>query len=155
MSAFRDCMFAAAAVAVGFASTAVAATGPRVITLAAIEPKGGATVDKEVFPTAKLPDGAGVVLKEPNKDGRWEIAAYIWSAPQITVNQGDDLTLQFVGINGAAHPTTIEGYDQSFTLTRGEVRNISFKADKAGVFKIICTTHGPTMISELIVLPKT
>ncbi|HPG88314.1 MAG TPA: hypothetical protein PLD46_01575 [Hyphomicrobium sp.] len=154
MSKFKDCIIVGAAAAVGFASTAVAATGPRVITLAAIEPKGGALVEKEAFPTAKLPEGAGVVLKEPNKDGRWEIAAYIWSAPQITVNQGDDVTLQFVGVNGASHPTTIEGYDQAFTLTRGEVRNVSFKADKAGVFRIICTTHGPTMVSELIVTPK-
>ncbi|MEQ1651528.1 MAG: hypothetical protein ABL897_03480, partial [Hyphomicrobium sp.] len=93
-------------------------------------------------------------LKQPNEEGRWEIATYLWSAQQIIVNQGDDVTVQFVGVNGGSHPTTIEGYNQAFTLMRGEVRNIAFKADKAGVFKIICATHGPTMVSELVVMPK-
>ena len=31
---------------------------------------------------------------------------------------------------------------------------ISFKADKAGVFPITCSTHGPSMSAELIVLQK-
>lgn len=156
MSAFKDLMIVSAAMTAGFVATsAIAAQSTsRVFTVAAIEPKGGAQVDKEAFPTTPLPEGGGLILKEPNADGRWEIAAYLWSAQQITVNQGDDVTLQFVGINGASHPTTIEGYDQAFTLKRGDVHNVSFKADKAGVFRIICSTHGPTMTSELVVLPK-
>lgn len=156
MSTFKDLIIIGAAVAAGFVATAALAASPsaRSFTIAAIEPKGGAQVEKEAFPTAPLPEGGGLILKEPNAEGRWEIATYIWSAQQITVNQGDDVMLQFVGINGASHPTTIEGYDQAFTLKRGAVHNIAFKADKAGVFRIICTTHGPTMTSELVVLPK-
>lgn len=156
MSTARDWVIVGAAVAAGFVATAAIAAPPfaRSFTIAAIEPKGGAQVEKEAFPTASLPEGGGLILKEPNAEGRWEIATYIWSAQQITVNQGDDVTLQFVGINGATHPTTIEGYDQAFTLKRGTVHNVSFKADKVGVFKIICATHGPTMTSELIVVPK-
>lgn len=154
MLPLKDVLIVAAATVAGFATTAYAAGTTRVFTLAAIEPKGGITVDKAPFPTAKMPDGGGIILKEPNAEGRWEIAAYLWSAQQIIVNEGDDVTLQFVGINGNSHPTTIEGYDQSFTLTRGEVRNITFKADKKGVFRIICSTHGPTMTSELVVMPN-
>jgi plastocyanin len=154
MPPFKDLIIVSAAVAVGFAATSAAASATRTFTLAAIEPKGGVTVDTEPFPSVALPEGGGYVLKQPNAEGRWEIAAYLWSAQQIIVNEGDDVTLQFVGINGASHPTTIEGYDQAFTLKRGEVRNVSFKADKAGVFKIICAKHGPTMVSELVVTPK-
>jgi hypothetical protein len=154
MTSFKDLLILSAAVAVGFATSAFATPVKRTFTLAAIEPKGGANVDKEPFPEAALPEGGGYVIKKPNEEGRWEIATYLWSAQQITVNQGDDVTLQFVGINGASHPTTIEGYDQSFTLKRGEVRNVSFNAGNPGVFKIICATHGPTMVSELIVIPK-
>lgn len=156
MSSFKDLIIVSASVAMGFVATAAIAASPpaRSFTIAAIEPKGGAQVEKEAFPTAPLPEGGGLILKAPNAEGRWEIATYIWSAQQIMVNQGDDVTLLFVGINGATHPTTIEGYDQAFTLQRGTVHKVSFKADKAGVFKIICTTHGPTMTSELVVVPK-
>ena len=149
----KDLLIVSAAVAIGFATTAAAANSKRTFTLAAIEPKGGVTVDNEPFPTAALPEGSGIVLKQPNAEGRWEVSTYLWSAQQITVNQGDDVTLQFVGINGASHPTTIEGYDQSFTLKRGEAHSVSFRAHKAGMFKIICATHGPTMVSELVVTP--
>lgn len=155
MPTFKDLVIVSVAASIGFATTvAFASPANRTFTIAAIEPKGGAQVEKEAFPRVPLPQGGGLILKEPNADGRWEIATYIWSAQQITVNQGDDVTLQFVGINGASHPTMIEGYDQSFELKRGSVHNVSFKADKAGVFKIICTTHGPTMTSELVVTPK-
>ena len=126
----------------------------RSFTIAAVEPKGGATTDKEQFPTETMPAGAGYVLTKPNDAGRWEVSVYLWTPSQITVNQGDDVTLEFVGINGASHPTTISGYHKSFVLKRGQVTRIAFKADKAGVFPIECATHKPSMVGELIVLPR-
>lgn len=151
----KNTVLVAAATLLGFvATTAYATSGKRYFAIAAIEPKGGANVDKEPFPSQAVPEGGGFILKEPNAEGRWEMAAYIWSAPQIHVTEGDEVTLDFVGINGAAHPTTIEGYDQAFTLQRGQVKSVTFTANKPGVFKIICTSHKPTMVSELIVSAK-
>ncbi|CCB64104.1 MULTISPECIES: cupredoxin domain-containing protein [unclassified Hyphomicrobium] len=149
----RQVALTLAAAAIGFAgAAALAATGTkRAFTIAAIEPKGGTLVSKEPFPTTPLPEGGGYELKQPNSDGRWEVSAYLWSTPQIHVKAGDEVTLSFVGLNGASHPTTIEGYDKSFTLKRGEVQNVSFVADKPGVYRIICSKHQPTMVSELIV----
>ncbi len=126
----------------------------RHIVVAAVEAKGGVTVDKESFPTGTLPAGPGYILKKPDQNGRWEVSAYVWMPSQIIVNQGDDVTLEFVGINGAAHPAAIAGYNQSFTVMRGEVTKVSFKADKAGVFAIDCPAHKPSMRGELIVLPR-
>ena len=125
----------------------------RTFTIAAFEAKGGVTVDKEPFPASPLPPGEGYTLKKPDATGRWEVSAYVWLPNQITVNQGDDVTLDFVGINGAAHPVTIQGYAKPFVVTRGATTKITFKADKAGVFKIDCGLHMPTMTGELIVLP--
>lgn len=136
------------------AQAGAAAAEKRHIIVTAVEPKGGAQVEKEPFPTKPLPEGGGYVLKQPNESGRWEIAAYVWDPRQITVNEGDDVTLEFVGINGASHPTTIEGYDKTFVLKRGEVNVVTFKADKPGIFKVVCATHHPTMVGELIVLAK-
>jgi len=64
------------------------------------------------------------------------------------------VTLEFVGINGAEHPTTIVGYDKTLVLKRGHVVRLVLKADKAGVFPIVCTHHRPSMVGELVVMPK-
>lgn len=125
----------------------------RYIVITAVEPKGGVTIDKEPFPTAALPDGKGYGLKQPDQTGRWEVSVYVFDPRQIFVNQGDDVTLEFIGINGASHPITIAGYDKRFELKRGQVARVTFAADKAGTFPIVCATHHPTMVAELIVTP--
>jgi hypothetical protein len=71
----------------------------RTFTVAAVEMKGGVTVDKEPFPTDAPPAGAGYVLNKPDQTGRWEVSVYMWTPSQIIVNQDDDVTLEFVGIN--------------------------------------------------------
>lgn len=128
--------------------------GKRTITIAAVEPKGGTTVDKETFPQAPLPQGGGYILKKPDASGRWEVSTYRWMPSQILVNQGDEVTLEYVGINGAEHPGVIEGYSIAFKVKRGQVTTVTFKADKAGVFRILCDVHHPTMHGELIVLAR-
>lgn len=134
------------------AAGAVAAE--RHIVVTAVEPKGGQTIDKEPFPEAPLPEGGGYVLKKPDEKGRWEVAVYVFEPRQIFVDEGDEVTLEFVGINGASHPTTIEAYGKVFELKRGHVSRVTFTADKPGRHSIICSAHRPTMTSELIVAPK-
>lgn len=124
----------------------------RTIYMAAVEPKGGVTVDKEPFPEAALPEGGGYILKEPDDTGRWEVSTYRFEPATVIVNQGDIVTLEIVGINGATHPFSIEGYDVSGTITRGKVMRVTFTADKAGIFKINCSIHLPTMTGHLVVL---
>ena len=136
------------------ASSAEAQAPKRFFTIAAVEPKGGTTVDKEPFPVTALPEGGGYILRKPDQTGRWEVSTYVWQPSQIIVTEGDEVTLEFVGINGAEHPTTIVGYDKSLVLKRGHVIRLEFKADKAGTFPIVCGHHKPSMVGELIVLPK-
>jgi hypothetical protein len=125
----------------------------RHVIVTAVEPKGGANVEKEPFPDP-LPEGGGYVLKKPDDTGRWEVAVYVFDPRQIIVDEGDEVTLEFVGINGASHPITIEAYGQTFELKRGHINKVTFVADKPGRHSIICSAHLPTMISELIVNPK-
>lgn len=126
----------------------------RYIVVTAVEPKGGASVEREPFPATPLPEGGGYELKQPNDAGRWEVSVYVFDPRQIIVDEGDEVTLEFVGINGASHPITIAGYDKSFELKRGQSTPISFTADKPGTFPIVCAAHHPTMVAELIVAPK-
>ena len=150
----RRIAYVAAAVAVAVMLGGIARAEKRYIVVTAVEPKGGASVEKEPFPATPLPEGGGYQLKAPNAEGRWEVAVYVFDPRQIFVNEGDEVTLEFVGINGASHPTTIAGYNKSFELKRGQVTRVSFKADKAGVFPIQCATHKPSMVGELVVLPR-
>lgn len=135
-------------------ATGTAHAAKRHIVVTAVEPKGGANVEKEAFPTAPLPEGGGYVMKKPDDKGRWEVAVYVFEPRQIFVDEGDEVTLEFVGINGANHPVTIEAYGQTFELKRGHVHRATFTADKPGRHSIICSAHLPTMMSELIVAPK-
>ena len=127
----------------------------RTIYVAAIEPKGSTHVDQEPFPEQPLPPGGGYGMKKPDDKGRWEVSTYRWDPGTIVVNQGDKITLEIVGINGDEHPFTIEGYWISDVVRRGRLTRVSFTADKAGIFKIICRKHAPAMQADLVVLePK-
>ncbi|MFQ5934472.1 MAG: cupredoxin domain-containing protein [Dehalococcoidia bacterium] len=133
---------------------AVESPQDRTIYMAAIEPKGSTTVDKEPFPSEKLPAGKGYGLKPPDEDGKWVVETYRFEPGTIIVNQGDTVTLEIVGINGAEHPISVEGYGVSTVLHRGEVQSLTFVADKPGIFKIVCATHQPTMEADLVVLRR-
>ena len=126
----------------------------RFFTIAAVEPRGGANVGQEAFPAQGLPPGGGYVMKQPDQTGRWEVSTYVWMPSQIVVNQGDEVVLEFVGINGASHPTEIKGLEKAFTLQRGHVTRIEFKAEPTGVYPVICHTHAPSMRGEILVLPR-
>lgn len=131
------------------------ATGERVIYVAAIEPKGGVTVDKEQFPAAPLPKGGGYVLNAPNPQGRWEVSVYQWSPSTIVVRQGERVTLEIVGINGAKHSGHIDKYHPDhFEVKRGQITRVQFTADTPGIFKIHCKEHEPSMEGTLVVLPR-
>ena len=146
--------YIAAAIAVTAMRGGTARGEKRYIVVTAIARRGGAAVEKEPFPATPLPEGGGYQLKPPNAEGRWEVAVYVFDPRQIFVNEGDEVTLEFIGINGASHPISIGGYDKSFELKRGQSTRVTFTADKSGTFPIVCATHHPTMAAELIVAAK-
>ena len=127
----------------------------RVVYMALIEPKGGVTVDKEPYPTAELPKGGGYVKKAPDPSGRWEVSVYQFSPATIVVKQGDRVTLEMIGINGAKHSVHVDKYRPDHVLVkRGEIARIQFTADTPGMFKIHCQEHEPSMEGLLVVLPR-
>lgn len=148
---------------IGFLALAAACGGEKaaatisptkwVINMSAVEYKGSTEVAKEPFPAQAAPPGGGYILKPPT-DGKWETSAYRWAPEVITVFRGDDVELRIFGINGAEHPSKIEGYVDSFNVKRGQLTTVAFKADRVGVFKLICAIHLPSMEGYLIVLPR-
>lgn len=127
----------------------------RTIYMAAVEPKGGASVTSEPFPAAPLPAGPGYVLRPPDTTGRWEVSTYQWQPAFLLANQGDDVTLEIVGVNGDEHPSLIEGINvPPFTVRRGQITRVNFRATRPGFYRITCTTHLPSMVGYLVVLPQ-
>ena len=138
----------------GARGTAVEPPRERTIYMAAIEPKGSTTIYKEPFPAAELPAGGGYALKTPDESGKWVVETYRFLPGTLVVNEGDTVTLEIAGINGKEHPFHIEGYDVAGVVKRGEVTRVTFDADKAGIFKLVCDIHLPTMEADLVVLKR-
>ena len=133
------------------ATPSAAAGSKKVIYMSAVEYKGG--TNSEPFPSASPPPGGGYKLTPPDDTGRWETSTYRWEPGAVVVNKNDDVELWIWGVNGAQHPSYVEGYVPDFTVRRGTLTILSFKADKEGVFRIHCNAHQPSMESFLIVLP--
>lgn len=100
-----------------------------------------------------LPAGGGFRLTEPNKVGAWDFRSFAFSQSQIVVNQGDKVTLHFVGVQGAHHFVKIDGIGD-FPLSRGQIHTVSFIASHPGTITYICTLHMPNMVGQILVLPK-
>lgn len=133
--------------------TAVA-QATRTIYMAAVEPKGGTGVSSEAFPTAGLPPGGGYILKAPDSTGRWEVSTYQWQPGFIVAREGERVTLEIIGINGAEHVASLPPFVQSFTVRRGQLTRVTFTANRAGLFPVLCVTHQPSMTGYLVVLPR-
>jgi plastocyanin len=108
----------------------------------------------EAFPNTTLPAGPGLVLRPPNKVGAWDMRAFTFAPDQIVVNQGDTVTLHFLGVQGPHHVITVEGVG-TFPLDRGQIHTVSFVADKPGSIRYLCHIHVPNMVGQILVLPAT
>jgi plastocyanin len=100
-----------------------------------------------------IPTGGGFRITEPNKVGAWDFRSFTFSPDQIVVNQGDIVTLNFVGVQGVHHLITVDGVG-SFPLLRGQIHTISFTANSPGTINYYCHIHMPNMVGQILVLPK-
>ena len=82
-----------------------------------------------------IPTGGGFRITEPNKAGAWDFRSFTFSPDQIVVNQGDKVTLHFIGVQGAHHVIDVEGID-TFELMRGQIHTVSFTANNPGTITL-------------------
>jgi hypothetical protein len=108
----------------------------------------------EKFPNATLTAGPGLVLRPPNKVGAWDFRAFAFAPSMIVVNQGDKVTLHFVGVQGFHHVITVEGVG-TFPLDRAQIHTVSFIANNPGTITYYCHIHFPNMVGQILVLPRT
>ena len=88
---------------------------------------------------------------------KWQVATYMFSPAAMSVVQGDEVTLRFFGVNGDHHAMSLVGPDgstvvSSFDMSRGQEKLVTFTADQLGHYKLICSTHNPTMTADILSL---
>jgi hypothetical protein len=107
----------------------------------------------EKFPNTTVIAGPGLVLRPPNKVGAWDFRAFAFDPSMIVVNQGDKVTLHFVGVQGFHHVITVEGVG-TFQLDRAQIHTVSFIASNPGTITYYCHIHFPNMVGQILVLPR-
>ena len=100
-----------------------------------------------------IPTGGGFKITEPNKAGAWDFRSFTFAPAQLVVNQGDKVTLHFIGVQGAHHVITVDGIG-TFELKRGQINTVSFVANNPGIINYVCHVHLPNMAGQILVLPK-
>jgi plastocyanin len=95
----------------------------------------------------------------------WRIGSYMFVPSDVVVYQGDEITLEFLGVRGGHHGNILfdpsnnpvkdsSGNEIRFDVYRGELKQVTFTAEKRGVYRLVCLDHGPTMTMAIHVLPR-
>jgi plastocyanin len=109
---------------------------------------------QEKFPNSTIPAGGGVKLTPPDKTGAWKFRVFTFEPSQIVVNQGDKVTLHFADVQGAHYTITVDGVG-TFPMSRGQIHTVSFPANKVGITNYWSPDHMPSMVGQIVVLPRT
>ena len=82
--------------------------------------------------------------------------AYGFDPGTIVVTQGETVTISIRNLEGGPddlHSFTMPAYRIDRALPPLSTVNVTFRADRAGVFHFYCDHHKPWMSGELVVLP--
>jgi len=81
----------------------------------------------------------------------------IWVPTTLVVQKGDTVKIKLIN-NVKADPNQhgykIADFNVETVVTRGEPKEVTFTADKAGIFPISCQLHPAHIGGELVVLDK-
>jgi nitrosocyanin len=79
----------------------------------------------------------------------------IWVPGPVVVKRGDTVTIKAINnvkSDPPVHGLAIEAYSIQALVNVAKPELIEFKADKAGIFPIICHLHPPHVGTQLVVL---
>ena len=77
-----------------------------------------------------------------------------WIPSTLIVDKGDTVRIKLinkVASGGSSHGYAIPAYDIATVVTRGEPKQVEFRADKAGIFTIKCHLHPAHIGGQLLV----
>lgn len=79
-------------------------------------------------------------------------AVKIWVPESIFAKQGDTVKLKLINKLDAEHGFKIAAFGVEKVVAAQAAEEVTFKADKAGIFPISCQLHPPHVAGQLVVL---
>ena len=72
--------------------------------------------------------------------------------------EGDTVELTAFIVNGDSHNVRLVAPDgteiEAMEMNRGREYKLAFEASRAGIYRLVCDTHAPTMTANITVLPR-
>ena len=76
----------------------------------------------------------------------------IWEPASVTARKGDTIRLKLINRHADEHGYEIAAYAIKEVVPGNGTKDISFKADRAGIFPIKCQLHPAHVVGQLVVL---
>ncbi len=138
-------------------------SGERVFKINALEIKGGTD---GISPPTVNPETLGKTFGywppgtvDSSKPDKWQVSSYFFSPGAMTVFQGDRVKLVLFVVNGDVHKDSIIDPDGKIVVAetehnRGRLYEITFNAEKVGMYQLRCAEHKEHMTAVITVLPN-
>jgi nitrosocyanin len=76
----------------------------------------------------------------------------IWEPPTIVAKKGDTVALKLINRHAEEHGFEIAAFGVKEVVDGNKAKDVSFKADKAGIFPIKCQLHPAHVVGQFVVL---
>ena len=76
----------------------------------------------------------------------------IWEPASVTAKKGDTVTLKLINRHADEHGYEIAAFNVKEVVDGNKTKDVTFKADKAGIFPIKCHLHPAHVVGQLVVL---
>ena len=76
----------------------------------------------------------------------------IWEPPSVVAKKGDTVTLKLINRHADEHGYEIAAFAVKEVVDGNKSKDVSFKADKSGIFPIKCHLHPAHVVGQLVVL---
>ena len=76
----------------------------------------------------------------------------IWEPASVVAKKGDTVALKLINRHADEHGYEIAAFNVKEVVEGNKSKDVSFKADKAGIFPIKCHLHPAHVVGQLVVL---
>ena len=76
----------------------------------------------------------------------------IWEPASVVAKKGDTVTLKLINRHADEHGYEIAAFNVKEVVDGNKAKDVSFKADKSGIFPIKCHLHPAHVVGQLVVL---
>ena len=76
----------------------------------------------------------------------------IWEPASVVAKRGDTVALKLINRHADEHGYEIAAFNVKEVVDGNKTKDVSFKADKSGIFPIKCHLHPAHVVGQLLVL---